>query len=90
MLKIEVNKAVAEIDVDGSMEDIIPEAMIAIRTMYDFFKSHGEKHGYVFKKLLQKHAADGGVLFADEYNGKDIEGVEEDVHFKKSAVMPET
>lgn len=81
MLKIEVNEAVAEIEADGSMENIIPEAMVAIRTMYDFFKGHDEDHGEAFKELLQMHAKDDGAIFADEYEGENIEGVEEDVPF---------
>ena len=81
MLKIEVNEAVSEIEVDGSMENIIPEAMVAIRTMYDFFKDHGEEHGNSFKELLQMHTVEGGAIFADEYGGENIEGIEDDVPF---------
>ena len=70
MLKFEINQEVADVTVDGNMEDVICEAMVAIRAIYDFLKDHGEEHGEAFKTLLQMHTKDGGAVFADEYKGE--------------------
>ena len=70
MLKFEINQEVADVTVDGNMEDVICEAMVAIRAIYDFLKDHGEEYGEAFKTLLQMHTKDGGAVFADEYKGE--------------------
>jgi hypothetical protein len=70
MLKFEINQEVADVTVGGNMEDVICEAMVAIRAIYDFLKDHSEEHGEAFKVLLQMHVKDGGAVFADEYKGK--------------------
>lgn len=70
MLKFEINQEVADVTVDGNMEDAICEAMVAVRAMYDFFKDHDEGSAEAFKTLLQMHAKDGGAIFADEYKGE--------------------
>ena len=70
MLKFEINQEVADVTVDGNMEDAICEAMVAVRAMYDFFKDHDKESAEAFKTLLQMHTKDDGAVFADEYKGE--------------------
>ena len=70
MLKFEINQEVADVTIDGNMEDVICEAMVAVRAMYDFFKYHDKETAEAFKTLLQMHTKDDGAVFADKYKGE--------------------
>ena len=70
MLKIKVNQEIADVTVDGSMEDVVCEAMVAVRAVYDFIKDHDEELAEAFKTLLQMHTKDDGAVFADEFKGE--------------------
>ena len=70
MLKFEINQEVADVTIDGNMEDTICEAMVAVRAMYDFFKDYDKESAEAFKALLQRHTKDDGAVFADEYKGE--------------------
>ena len=81
MIKIEAHNEVIKIETDGTMDDLIGEAMCSIRSMYDFFRERNEDVAKAFKALLQEHTKDDGAIFADEYKGEEVEGVEDDVLF---------
>ena len=81
MIKIEAHNEVIEIETDGTMDDLIGEAMCSIRSMYDFFREHNEEAARAFKALLQKHTKDDGALFSDKYIGETVEAFDEDLPF---------